>query len=200
VAGDTVRLKRFLLAVLVWLPLAFIGWAVLGAVLDFVPDWLAGTTLTHAWPSLFSSVERHGTDFQVITTLLVPQGGRVGQLVFDLDPMMYGYGLPLYVALALATPISPPRRFAQSAIALLLVWLVQAIGLVTGALRLVVFDSGAQAASAAAGAGLSPEAVALCYQFAYLILPAVAPAVLWILLNRPFIESLGRVQAEPATR
>jgi hypothetical protein len=39
-------------------------------------------------------------------------------------------------------------------------------------------------------AGVSLEAIALSYQFGYLILPALVPAVLWIVCNRPFIESL----------
>ena len=46
-------------------------------------------------------------------------------------------------------------------------------------------------------AGVSPDAVALAYQFGFLILPAVLPAALWIGLNRAFIERLVRPEREP---
>src|SRR5690606_40112887 len=102
--------------------------------------------------------------------------------------MMYGYGLPLYVALAMATPLAATQRVLQCVAAGLLVWLVQFAGLACSALRLVAFEAGPVGQAAAAASGLSPEWVALCYQFTYLILPAVLPAVLWVLLNRRFIE------------
>ena len=41
-------------------------------------------------------------------------------------------------------------------------------------------------------AGLPLELIALCYQFGYLILPALVPAALWIVGNRRFIETLTR--------
>ena len=39
-------------------------------------------------------------------------------------------------------------------------------------------------------AGLGVNLIALLRQFGYLILPPVVPIVLWILLNRPFLEGL----------
>lgn len=196
-SADAKRIKLFLLAALLWLPLAFIGWAVLAPFLGYVPAKLAGAILTHAWPGLFSGTEYHGPGLTIVTALVVPQAGRLGQLLFDVDPMMYGYGLPLFVALAMATPLSAGQRIAQSLLAMLVVWLVQVAGLVCAALRLVVFEAGNLGAAATRAAGLSPDVVAFGYQFTYLVLPAVLPAVLWILLNRRFIEPLGRGRAEP---
>ncbi|HET8900002.1 MAG TPA: exosortase H-associated membrane protein [Rhodanobacteraceae bacterium] len=196
-SADSKRLKGFLLAVLVWLPLAFIGWAVLAPFIDYPPARLAGAMLSWFWPGLYHGVEFEGASLSVISTLLVPQDGRVGQLVFSVDPMMYGYGLPLYVALAMATPLTFAQRVSQCVIAGLVVWLVQIAGILSSALRLVAFDAGPVGQAAIANHGLSPEVIALCYQFSYLILPAVLPAVVWVLLNRRFIEPLGRARAEP---
>ena len=196
-SGDVRRIKRFLLATLLWLPICFIGWAVLASFLGYVPAKLTGAILTQAWPGLFASAEYHAPGLTLVTALVVPQAGRLGQLLFEVDPMMYGYGLPLFVALAMATPLSSGRRAAQSLLAMLVVWLVQVAGLVSAALRLVVFEAGNLGAVATRAAGLSPEMVAFAYQFTYLVLPAVLPAVLWILLNRRFIEPLGRGRAEP---
>jgi hypothetical protein len=46
----------------------------------------------------------------------------------------------------------------------------------------------------------APSAIALAYQFGYLILPAVVPVVLWIALNRAFIEQLVGWRGEPGGR
>ena len=50
-----------------------------------------------------------------------------------------------------------------------------------------------------ADAGISDVAVALFYQVGYLIIPALAPVVIWVLFNRPYIEQLaGLVQQQNA--
>lgn len=202
-SSDSRRLKRFMLSVLIWLPLAFLGWSVLSSLLVYVPGKLTGWCLSSLWPMLFASAEHSGAQWQAITQLMVrqPGSGALGQLVFDLNPMMYGYSLPLFFALMMATDLPPLRRLVQCLITLPILWLMQVFGMVSGALKLVTFDAGSQGAAAAASNGLVANWVALCYQFGYLILPAVVPVVLWIVLNRHFIESLGRVaeaDKEPA--
>src|SRR5699024_5826603 len=104
---------------------------------------------------------------------------------------MYGYSLPLFFGLMMATDLPPVQRLWQALVALPVLWLAQVFGLVGGALKIFLFDSGPAGAATAAAAGVSTELVALFYQFGYLILPAVTPVVLWVLLNRGFIDSLG---------
>lgn len=196
--SDSLLLKRFLLAVLLWLPLAFLAWSLFADWLAYVPGRLVEWSLTGFWPQLFSGMEQHGSNYQVATGLMVADpGGRMGQLVFDLNSMMYGYSLPLLAGLIMATPLSPARRALQMLLALPWLWLAQALGLASSALRLLAFDSGSQGVAAAAANGLSAEWIALWYQFTYLILPAVLPVLLWILMNRQFIDGLGRVHKEP---
>lgn len=193
-SADSRLLKRFLLAVVVWLPLAFLGWAVLSTMLVWVPGQVSGWVLSTLWPNLFTGASHSGADWQAATGLMVQQPGSraLGQLVFDLNPMMYGYSLPLFFGLVMATHLTPGQRAVQCLIVLPVLWLMQIFGMVTGALKLIVFDAGSQGAAAAKAAGLSPDVVALCYQFGYLILPAVVPVVLWVVLNRRFIDILGR--------
>jgi hypothetical protein len=100
----------------------------------------------------------------------------------------------------MATPLTAGRRAAQLALALPILWLAQAFGVVAESLKAVVIDPGALAAEAARHAELSLNAVALAYQFGYLLLPGLLPAVLWIGANRAFIAAVsGRGGAEPAT-
>ena len=135
-------------------------------------------------------------------TVTVPSSagsaGGVGVLEPTLNPMVYAYSLPLFSGLAMATPLTVRRRLFELAIAFVVIWLAQAFGIVAESLKFVAVEAGAEGAAAAARAGLSPSAVALAYQFGYLILPAVVPAALWIGLNRPFIERLVRRDGEPA--
>ncbi len=126
--------------------------------------------------------------------------GGVGVLEPTLNPMIYAYSLPLFSGLAMATPLTARRRLLELAIAFIVIWIAQAFGIVAESLKFVAVEAGAAGAAATAHAGLSPDAIALAYQFGYLILPAVVPAALWIGLNRVFIERLVRRDGEPGVR
>ena len=89
----------------------------------------------------------------------------------------------------MATPLSTRRRLAELLMALVVIWIAQAFGIVAESLKLVAFDAGQQPAPRPSRRpDCRPNAIALAYQFGYLILPAVVPAGLWIGLNREFID------------
>jgi hypothetical protein len=110
------------------------------------------------------------------------------------NTLIYGYGLALIWGLVLATPLSARRRLAQMAAGWLAIAAVQAFGAISNALVVAMNFLGAPTL---AGFGLNPELVALAYQFGYLILPAVVPVILWMLMNRRFIETLTGRAGEP---
>jgi hypothetical protein len=112
--------------------------------------------------------------------------------------MIYGYALPLFAGLVLATPLTRRQCGQQILIGGVLIWLAQTFGVIAECLKSVGLDSGPAGLEAIQRVGLHPEVIALSYQFGYLILPALVPAGLWIACNRPFIESLVRPeQREP---
>jgi hypothetical protein len=212
-------LRRFLLAALLWLPFAFFVWFWFAAPLVWPVIQLTKFVLLGAWPQLFTSVTQ-GADLldaeghilehlpylmQLSTSILVdvaPAGAapHFGFIEPTVNPMVYGYALPLLAGLALATPLRLRRRLAQLAAGFPLIWLAQAFGVISESLKIATIDAGPLGAEAAARAGLSLNLIALCYQFGYLILPSLVPAVLWIVCNRTFIELLiRRDNAEPAT-
>ena len=204
-------LKRFFLAALLWLPLAFLLWFWFAGPLVWPVIQLAKLVLLHMWPSLFTAVSQ-GADLldaqgrvlghpgylmQISSGVLVNAAApgappRLGFLEPVVNPMIYGYALPLFAGLVLATPLSRAQRAAQIAGGAILIWLAQTFGVVAESLKSVGIDAGDAGAEAMHRAGVPLEAVALSYQFGYLILPALVPAVLWIVCNRPFIESLVR--------
>ena len=203
-------LRRFMLRALAWLPLCFFLWWWVSGLAVYLPSLLASKALTWLWPTLFTSVSAaidpaSGKPIlAVLTAVMVSEVGPDGQsalglVEFAIYPLIYGYSLPLFFGLALATPLEEERRWGHMAIGTACIWLAQAFGLVADALKTLVLGAGPQAASAAQVAGLSPDLVALCYQFGYLILPTVVPAALWLVLNQSFIEALtGRKFGEPA--
>ncbi len=198
-------IRLFGLKAVLWLPLAFFLWFLLAEALVWPVVRLAGAALTTLWPTLFTEVTQSGATMDVATRVLVNQGGDgatggIGELVLTQRPMIYGYSLPLFGGLAMATPIAARRRLIQFAIAFALIWLTQSFGVVAESLKLLGFDSGEAGAAAIARAGLGADAIALAYQFGYLILPAVVPVALWLGLNRDFVQSLVHPVMEPAAR
>lgn len=192
------------LRAVLWLPLSFFIWFAFASPLVWPVIQVAKLGLLGLWPSLFSEVIQNGHSMEVTTRLLVNQvapDGRsgIGELVLVQNPLIYGYSLPLFSGLAMATPISIRRRLFHFAVAFTVIWLAQSLGLVAETFKMLAFDSGTPGANAITGAGIAPDSIALAYQFGYLILPAVVPIALWIGLNRQFIDSLVHPVEEPKT-
>ena len=210
-------IREFALKAVLWLPLAFVVWFWFASFWVWPAMLLAKQALLGVWGDLFSAVTlggdildaggrviaRAGHLVQLSTTVMVnvpagPDGqGGVGVIEPTINPMVYAYSLPLFAGLAMATPLTTRRRLLQFAVALAVIWLSQAFGIVAESLKTLAFDVGSEGAAAVARAGLAPNAIALAYQFGYLILPAVVPVALWIGLNRAFIEELVRREGEP---
>jgi hypothetical protein len=210
-------IREFALKALLWLPLGVVLWFWFAAPFAWPPIRLGGAILTGCWPDLFAGfrqgadildasgrVTAHAGYLMHLTTNVVvvaqqgASGGGVGVLQPVINPMVYGYALPLFSGLAMATPLTGLRRTAQIALAFVLIWLAQAFGIAAEALKILAFNSGSAGSAAIARAQIPPEAVALAYQFGYLILPAVLPIALWIGLNRDFIVRLVARGREPA--
>jgi hypothetical protein len=210
-------LKHFMLGALLWLPAAFFLWFWLAAPLVWPVIEISRLVLLNAWPSLFTAVsagadllDTHGHVLthanylmQLSSGVLVnaaPAGApaHFGFLEPVVNPMVYGYSLPLFAGLVMATPLSGRQRAAQLLIGTLVIWLAQSFGVIAESLKSIGMDAGPAGTEAVQRAGLPLEMIALCYQFGYLILPALVPAALWIVGNRRFIEALtGSPRREP---
>jgi hypothetical protein len=202
-----------MLAALLWLPFAFFLWFAFAAQFAWPVVQIAKFTLLHGWPKLFLDV-LSGADeinaagqlvahrafwMQVDTNVVysATAAGQTAQLAlydFTINPMIYGYSVPLFGGLVMATPLERWQRVAQIAGGVAILWLVQSFGVVAEAFKAIGVDLH-EGAAAMQQLGYSLNAIALAYQFGYLILPPLVPAVLWIVFNRAFIEELTRTGA-----
>lgn len=191
-------LKTLLFLAVLWLPLSFFVWFYF-AQLWVTPIASLASSVLQAWlPQVFTGVEQTQHMLSFITTLPVDPAQLAGidlsqgrpAVVVDANPMIYGYSIPVLVGLVMATPLSNGRRALQVVIGVIVLLAVQTYGTVFDVLKSVGLQAGAEGARVIAEAGLSPNMIAFCYQFGYLVLPAITPVILWVMFNQPFIQTL----------
>jgi len=182
--------ELFLLAAL-WLPMGFFLWFYLADWLVWPVGRIADAILSALMPDAIDGLQQVRHSFDVYT--LIPAErlveGRVALLTWSVNPMIYGYGVPLLFGLVMATPrLSPLRRALQMLAGYLVLVLVQVWGICWEILKDMALKTGPLAARVINDLGLSDNLIALCYQLGYLIMPAVLPLMLWILMNRRFLD------------
>lgn len=187
-------LYAFLLRTLIWLPLSFAFWYQAANLLNLPLATISKFVLYQATPSLISNVELGDhkltfvTPFEAEVPAAQPQQGK-GLIVVEINPLIYGYSLPLLIALLFAAEglsVSLSKLFI--AYAALLPF--QAWGVCFEFLKTVAFELGPAVATQVNFPQWTREGIALGYQFGYLILPPISTAVLWIAMNRNFLNRL----------
>jgi hypothetical protein len=190
VAGFTVR-------TLGWLPLAFAAWY-FAAPLLLAPALLIVRGVARAgFADIVGSVEQSGAVATFVTTLHAAAAGTRGVVTVDVNLLLYSFGLPLFAALTLAARQQGwKRHLAIGYVALqpFIAW-----GALADFLKNVAITAGPFVASQTGFANWQREAIAFAFQFGSLILPAVAPAVLWVAMHGDFLSALRRAPAQPGS-
>lgn len=192
-----VSLKTFLLTAVLWLPLIFFLWYVMRSVVVFLPIRLVASVLTQALPDVVASFTQEYAQAVLITHfpavgIELAEPGMQAMLSADFDPMIYCYGWPVLIALVMATPLTWTRTFLQFAVGFLVLVPIQALGLMGEVLLQLSYNFGDTVRAAVETHGFSQYLIAFWYQFGYLILPSITPVVVWILMNRSYIEVLAQ--------
>src|SRR5215471_7405413 len=186
-------LGRFVLRVAAWLPPAFLVWYLAGALFAWPIALLTAAVAKLGFSDLVQAVEQQGHLLTIISTLKptlsTTQGMASGVLSVELNTLLYSFGFPMLVALTLAA--GQPRALRTLAIAYGVLAPFVTWGLIAEFLKHIVFDAGPGVASQTGFTAVQRELIAFSYQFGVLILPTVAPAVLWVLTHRRFLESFA---------
>jgi hypothetical protein len=183
-------LPRFVLRALVWLPLTFALWYFAAPILLWPVRALCGAVARVLFGDLVASVEMTGATLSFLTTLRPGSAVGGGAVSVDVNLLLYAFGLPLFVALTLAARSANwARTLLVGYVALLpfIVW-----GALADLLKNIALTTSPLVASQAGFSPVQRELIAFAYQFGALILPAVAPAVVWLSTHRSFLDRLRR--------
>ena len=167
----------FLVLTLLWLQVsAWTSYPVAGIthiVLDYgAKDWVRKTNKA---PGRLEAETR-------IEVSALGQGSRRAELIVDVDPARNAYGLPLFLALLLASRSPHFIRRALAGYAILLI--PQAFSLLFEVLKQIIVAGGSPASLGITAWQM--EAIALGYQFGSLLLPTLAPVALWLWFESEF--------------
>lgn len=186
------RLSEMLILACLWMVFGFMLWYYLSAFHGVPVRVLASQILSAILGSDFLNIipnpDRHYL-FQVQTNIPFefPDGSREA-LGFIVNPLIFGFGLPLLFGLVMASSASILRKLVVLLGGYVIVMLIQVWGVVWQSLKMLAFNFGGEAHQVVANAGISDEVIALCYQLGVLILPPLVPIILWVLANWSLVE------------
>jgi hypothetical protein len=183
-------LTRFTLAAVAWLPVTFGSWYLLAPVLLWPVRLLVQLICKVGLSDLVRGVEVDGSSIAFLTTLKPGEGVVAGIISVDVNMLVYAYGMPLFAALTIAARDAKWWRTLAVGYAVMVPFV--AWGVLADFLKGIALVAPAAVASQTGFSALQREMIAFAYQFGSLILPAVVPAVLWVLLHRAFLERLRR--------
>ena len=191
-------MTRFVLRTLAFLPLAFVVWYFAAPLLLWPAVLLVRAVAHTAFGDLVRAVEQSGAVATFVTTLHAGAAAAKGVLTVDVDLRAYAFGLPLFAALTLAARSSRWTRMLVIGYAALMP--VVAFGVLADFLKNVAITAGPAIASQSGFAAWQREAIAFAFQFGSLILPAVAPAVLWVAMHGRFVAALRTTRSPAALK
>jgi hypothetical protein len=186
-----ISLKNFFSRTILWLVPSLIVWY-------FVAHWLTiplGWSAAHTMQSLFSwaqdGYQIQGTMISLLTSIQIPdpagaQSGRIALASPEIDYRLYGFGLPLFVALMLAK--RPPHFLRGLVIGVITIFFFQSVGMTFGWLKQIIFDIGAAGIAQTGFSHGQTQIVALGYQLSTLLLPTLIPITLWGIFNRSLLD------------
>jgi len=173
----------FLALTILWLqvsawtsyPAASIAHIVLG---NGATDWVRSI---HNAPGLLQ------VDTRVLVTMPEQeQGSGMAELIAEANPAHFAYGLPLFLALLLAS--RSQHFFRRSLTGYVILLIPQTFSLVFDILKQIMVSAGNPAALGITRWQM--EGIALGYQFGSLLLPTLAPVILWLWLDRAFFAAV----------
>jgi hypothetical protein len=181
---------RFVLAVLAWLPATFAIWYFAAPVLLWPAALIAEVVGRAGFADLVRAIEQTDSIVAFTTTLKPGQAIAGGIVTVDVNMLLYSFGLPLFAALTLAA--REPHRARTLLVGYGVLLPAIAWGVFADFLKNIAISAPPQIVSQTGFAPWQREAIAFAFQFGSLILPAVAPAIVWVLTHRSFLERMRR--------
>jgi hypothetical protein len=181
------RLGRFVGLVFLWLAPCFAAWHFSAHYSGAAAGALARLWIDAFNPAIVTAIEQPAIALVFVTTLEVhPAPGQVAVILPEVNPLLYTYGLALFLALMLAAR----ARWWKIALGAAVLLAFQSWGIAFDFLMQVGIQLGREVSLQAGFSALQRELIAIGYQIGALIFPALAPIVLWATFNRRFVASV----------
>ena len=186
------RIGELLILAALWMLFGFMAWYYTspwhGAPVRELAGWLLHATLGDAFLALVPNPDQAYVFLaQTRIPFTFPDGSREA-LGFLVNPLVYGYGLPLLFGLTMATELRLRSKLLVLLAGYAVILVVQTWGVYWESLKTLLYDFGPEARAVVLETGVPENLVALCYQLGVLILPALAPVIVWVVGNRAELQ------------
>jgi hypothetical protein len=170
-----------------FLLLALLYWSL--PVHNFILSLLVEPILTTIYPRFIAAVSAKHQLLEVVTNFAVI-GQPQARLGFDINPLKYSYGLPLFLALMLSSKGEWRDKVWYAMIAFFILLLAQTWSICFDITRNLLFEfQGSYAAYFSYGT-LAKGMVSLGSQLGFLLFPTLIPVLLWIALMPDFFKKI----------
>lgn len=186
----TSTLAVFVLSALGWMVALTLLWTQVSRWTSYPVGALAHIALEQGAPMWVRSVQHSPGAMEVETAIAVPvpeAANRMAEITVDANPARYAYGLPIFIALLLAA--RGPGRLSKMLGGYALLLPVQAFSLTMYVLMQMVLYAQTSTRVLKA-AQWQVEAIVYGYQVGSLVLPTLAPILLWLWLDRQFFTEV----------
>lgn len=175
---------------LLWLPLFFLLWYYLATFFSVPAALLAKACINLLFSGVVESLEMNGCQLEVVTELIVNTENGRGKVIVSLNPLIYSWNIPVLLALCFAVE---ERHFsnAKTVLAVMALLPLHAFGLGADLLANLAFKLGPEVAGQLSLQPWQNEAIALAYQFGYLMLPVIGASAIWLVSQYPVVSRLA---------
>lgn len=183
-------LTLFVLSAFGWIVALTAAWSAVSAWTSYPVGVLSHMALEQGAPMWVRQVRLSPGAMEVDTALSVPVAqaqGRRGEVSIEMRPAHYAYGLPIFLALVLAA--RGKGRWSRAVGGYVLLLPFQAFSLTMSALMQMVLAAQTDIRLLR----IDPwqmEAIIYGYQWGSLVVPTLAPIVLWLWMDRQFVRDV----------
>lgn len=183
-------LTTFVLSAFGWILALTAAWSVVSAWTSYPVGVLSHIALEQGAPMWVRQVHLSPGAMEVDTAISVPvpqAGGRRGEVSIEVSPARYAYGLPIFLALVLAA--RGKGRWVRVLGGYVLLLPFQAFSLTMSALMQMVQSAQTDIRLLRIDQW-QMEAIIYGYQWGSLVVPTLAPILLWLWMDRSFVSDV----------
>lgn len=183
-------LKAFVIGLFIGVVLLTLAWTRVSPWTSYPIGMVAGAVLEHAAPGWVREARLAPGRLEVDTSVAIatPQtGNQPVEITLESDPGRYAYGLPIFLALLLAA--RGPGRTVRALAGYALLLPLQAFSLCMQLLMQLLLTAQFDVRTLRV-AQWQMEALVYGYQLGSLVVPTLAPIVIWLWLDRAFVNEV----------